>query len=429
MKTLAALGPGHAAACYVLAGWSRIRRPSVCGALASCWLLVASTVVPAQASRTGGPSVRVVYAASDEIAPQLEQTLRSESRLPGARASVERSSAIDPSALLSLSAEGSSALARIFVDVTRADRAWVFVVGRDSSRLFARSLPRVGSAVVDVAQIGEIVRSSVQALAAGAQVGLSPPPDAAVSAVRAEEAPAADLPPTATGPSPPRPDGAPFTTAPKAYRRRPPPLAAPASVPEWDAAAAARVPASERVAPSATQWLAGLLYGVGMRSSGGELAHGPGVYTGLRFGQSELRAGGLVSAQFEPRRIARPGVSAQLSSCVLRAGPLLDWTVGSHAALGFALFAGAELLRASVQTSRSDWIVDPGQASVAALARLGAQLSFQLRAAEHLELAVSLVGDVDLVDTRFVVRSQLGDAVVDQPWRVRPSLVLAVGWY
>ena len=411
----------------------------LCEALAGWLQFGAGTDAAAQASRTSSPgtAVRVVYAASDELAGELERTLRAESRLAGARAKVERAASIDPTQLLLLRPEGPGALARIFVDVTRADRAWVFVVGRDSSRMFARSLPRVGSAAVELAQIGEIVRSSVQALALGAQIGLSPPSLPPVQTATAE--PAIPAPPRAAAiaatQTQTQPDAA--TRASTAVRA-PPPWAARRALPST-AAQTGPTPDQSTSLPTAAQphasddaglhWLVGLLYGIGARSTGGELAHGPGVYTGLRFGRSVLRGGGLVSAQFEPRRIARAGLTAQLSSFVLRAGPSVDWRVGAHSALGFAVFAGTELLRAAVQTSRADWIIDSQQASFVALARLGGQMSLHLRAPGHLELAVSLVGDVDLVDTRFVVRSQLGDAVIDRPWRVRPSLVLALGWY
>jgi hypothetical protein len=398
----------------------------VCGLLAGCWPLALRTPALAQAPRADEPAVRVVYAASDELAAELEPTLRNESRAPGARVTVRRTAAIDPTELLMLGAEGAGTLARIFVDMTRPHRAWVFVVGRDSSRIFARSLPRAGGSAVEVAQIGEVVRSSVQALALGAQVGLSPPAQLNASApaarpVESSRATTAPRSPRATAASRvPGANAAPLTAA---------TLHARSSAARGSDAATAAAPAAADEGAADVHWLAGLLYGIGLRSSGGELAHGPGLYAGLRFGRAQLRPGGLVSAQFEPRRIARPGVSAQLSSCVLRAGPALDWTLGARSALGFALFAGAELLRASVQISRADWVVASDQAAIAALARLGAQVSFHLRAAEHLELALSLVGDVDLVDTRFVVRSQQGDAIIDRPWRVRPSLVLALGWY
>jgi hypothetical protein len=320
-----------------------------------------------------GERVQVAYASRDTEAADLATTLRSAIDLPDISGEVQRVIQVDPRALIVAEPEPVAPLARIWVDLTGSDRALVYVVDRTWTRTFIRSIPRVpGNIALDHAQVAEVVRSAVQALQEGAVIGIAREP-------------------------------APSRAAPEQ-------AAVPAS------------PARDRGA-----WFGGgVLYAVGLRASG-ELGQGPGLY-GYGLGRlGEFGLGGVLTLQYQPHRASGAGVEARLDTLALRAGPLLEFVRTSALAPRIAIAVGADLVHIDPEVRATQ--VAAGDAHWAAFPVLSASLGLRAQLTRDVELSVALAADLDLVDTRYVVSGASGVRVVEDPFRVRPALVVGVGFF
>lgn len=340
---------------------------ALCGA--SAWI---GLDTPHTRAQSPGERVRVAYASRDAEADDLATTLQSAIDLPQVTGDVQRVAQVDPRALIVVEPELVAPLARIWVDLSGSERALVYVVDRSWTRTFIRSIPRVpGNVALDHAQVGEIVRSAVQALQEGAVIGVARAP----------------LPPSAP---PPRP---------------------------------AREPVHE---PDRGAWFGGgPLYAVGLRAEG-ELAQGPGLY-GYALGRlAEVGFGGVLTLQYQPHRASGPGVDARLDTLALRAGPLLELTRSRRLAPRISIAGGADLVHIDPD-ARAMQIAADG-AHWAAFPVISATLGLRARLTRDIELWVALAADLDLVDTRYVLSGPSGVRVVEDPFRVRPALLVSFGF-
>lgn len=343
---------------------------------------------PYASAAADGPihQVRVVYAASDGQAADLEKTLKASVDLPNVTAAVERVSNIDVNIPFTLAGEEEAPLARIFVDITRSEGAWLYVVDATGRRVFARSVPRLpDNPALEDAQIGEIVRGAVQALSQGAVIGIAVAPAPVSTAVAASKTPIAE--------------------ASKPARR--------------DSAS------SDHKDPST--WTIGAFYGVGLRADAGAIAQGPGLSGSWLSGRRRFCWGAFASAQYQPHRIARSEVSAQLYTAALRAGPMFEAPLSSAAAVQLSLAGGADAVSLSADTARGDVVVNAGRTLF--FATLQSILGLRYRVTNHVAVTVSAAVDFDLVDTRFVRQDGKRSVSIEDPWTVRPSLLLGVGLY
>jgi hypothetical protein len=346
---------------------------------------------PCASAAADGPihHVRIVYAASDGQAADLEKTLKASVDLPNVTAAVERVSNIDVNIPFTLAGEEEAPLARIFVDTTRSEGAWLYVVDATGRRVFARSVPRLpDNPALEDAQIGEIVRGAVQALSQGAVIGIAVPPAPVSTAVAASETP---------------------------------PIAE-ASEPARDSASST---SSDHKDPST--WTIGAFYGVGLRADAGAIAQGPGLSGSWLSGRHRFCWGGFASAQYQPHRIARAAVSAQLYTAALRAGPMFEAPLSSAAAVQLSLAGGADVVSLSADTARDDVVVNAGRTLF--FAALQSILGLRYRVSDQVAVTLSAAVDVDLIDTRFTRQEAKRSISIEDPWTVRPSLLLGVGLY
>ena len=342
--------------------------------LATCWacacLLFAALPVRA------ADRVQVAYAATDREADEVALTLRSALDLPALQVDLRRVSSVDPRALLVAVPETTRPLARIWVDLNRDGRAFVYVVDRSWTRTYVRSLPRTAdNFALDCAQVGEIVHSAVQALQEGAVIGL-----------------AIERPPRVVDEAAPSPD------------------------------AAVRPPRSA----SHGQLGGGASYSIGPRASG-ELAQGPGLYGYLLAPLGAVRLGGLLALAYQPHRVTGQGAQARLDTFALRAGPLLEFAHDNRLAPRVMLAAGADIVRLEPTASAAD--VEPVSARTLAYPMLSLMAGLRAHLTHDVELLVALALDVDLVDTRYVRDLRDGTRVIEDPFRVRPSLLLCLGFF
>ena len=323
-------------------------------------------------ARAESQRVELAYAASDAEAPDLERTLANALDLDRIAPALRRVAAVDPRALLEPEPHAPPALAYIWVDFTRPERALIYVVDRAWTRTYVRALARSpNNAALDHAQAGEIVRSAVQALQEGAQIGIAR---------------------TAPARATPHPE------------RAPPERPLPARRPQLGA---------------------GLSYALGPRAGGAELDQGPGAYSYVLAPAGSLRAGGIVALQYRLHRIESARASARLDTLALRAGPLLEIAPTHALRARISVGCGADAVHidpqagASVALDRARWVLFP---------LLTAALGISAPLSHESELLIDLVADIDLVDTRYVVRGGTAELVVENPWPVRPSLRVGVGF-
>jgi hypothetical protein len=265
--------------------------------------------------------------------------------------------------------------ARIWVDMTRGAHVVIYVVDHSWTHTYVRTLLRApDNPALDHAQAGEIVRSAVQALQEGAVIGIArvqPSAPAQVAAPLAEQLPRA-----------PPPEGPGFG--------------------------------------------GGLFYAIGLRADGAAIAHGPGAYGYALAPAGALRLGGALALQYQPHHIAAAGAGARLDTLALRAGPVLEGAL-SALAVQLSLAAGADLVHIDPDATARGLHADA--ARWAAFPLLEASIGVRAPLSRLLELLVALVADAELVDTRYVIRSGASATVIENPWNVRPSLRVGLGFH
>jgi hypothetical protein len=331
------------------------------------------------ASRARAEHVVAAYAAPDAEANELELTLQSALDLPALTHELRRVAAVDARALIIADPSAPEALARIWVDFARDGKAFVYVVDRSWTRTYIRSLPRTpGNTALDCAQVGEIVRSAVQALQEGAVIGIAI--EHAEAQLSSGEAPS-------VAPAP-----------------------APAAAPHGTRA----------------RFGFGASYAVALRASG-ELSHGPGLYAYALAQGDNVAIGGMLSAAYRPHRIEGQGLEARLDTVALRAGPVLELGARRTLAPRVAILGGVDLLH--LDPSAHGDAVDAGAERVLAYPMLAVLAGLRARLTRDVELMIDFALDVDLVDTRYVRDANAGPRVVEDPFAVRPALQLDLGFY
>lgn len=342
-----------------------------------CSLL--TLLLPAQVAHAQSEQrVYLSYAASDDEALALADTLASALQLPGIITRLTRVPEVDARSIVRAPAADALALACIWVDLREARRASVYIVERSGKRVFVRSLERApDNRQLDHAQVGEIVRGAVQALLQGAVIGIATPQPLA----QAGELPA----------QPARADAEPT--------------------------------------PRVT-FGAGVLYAAGLQAQAADVTHGPGVYVFLLRAVAHpesLAWGGLASARYASHRMARADVSARLDTLMLRAGPACDVPWSARTGLRLSLGLGVDLVALAPDARGSAGRADSSRTLAFAMLQLGAALRH--RPTRDIELSISLLLDVDAVDTRYVLQRGAQQVNVEDPWRVRPSLALGFGFF
>jgi hypothetical protein len=345
-------------------------RAAVIGCACAAWL-IAPAHVDAQ------DRVTLSYAASDDEAADLERTLSSALDLPELRCELSRVATVSARGLLDPVPGAEPALARIWVDVTGAERAVIYVVDRSWTHTYIRTLLRAqDNTALDHAQIGEIVRSAVQALQEGAVIGIAREQLIVPETSAPHTEPAVTLPPESK---------------------------------------------SDRF------WLgAGLSYSIGLRADGAAIAHGPGAYGYALAALGAVRLGGMLALQYQPYRIEHGGTAARLDTLALRAGPIFETALGRSFNVQLGLAFGSDLVHIDPESDASG--VTPDRAHWAAFPLVEAIVGARVPLTSAFELLVALVADADLVDTRYVIRSGAGTQVVEDPWPVRPALRVGLGF-
>jgi hypothetical protein len=189
-----------------------------------------------------------------------------------------------------------------------------------------------------------------------------------------------------------------------------------------------RSPAKAGILPSQqpSRWYASAVYG-GAVFSANSVVHGPRLLLNVPLVRATLQwwlFGGAryqipVSLQRQPVGVRLWAVGAEGGVAVLRR--LGDrWRAGASASGELELTRVEPFVTAGVATASSPYFASAPLARVAVTAQRNLFSDYQL--------LVEASAAVDPIGTRYTVRQGSADAVVFQPWRVRPGLAFGVSF-
>ena len=294
--------------------------------------------------------------------------------------------ALDPREVLTPDETAPPAIARVWVDAS-GPRTTIYLVDGEWERILVRHVPlEAGFDEVGREQVAHIVYAAVEALMAGARIGLT----------RAEAREELGVPEPPPAPEPPAP------------------------VEEAEPA-----PPSIEV-PSELSGDASFGYLGQLFADGPTLRHAVSLQGSLLLGRASPRLALSLGVDFFPDS-GHEGAGVRIA--------LRSWVLRFEAGVDFALSESTSL-RATGGLGLDATSVEPGDARDApvrlseAFDAVGPLLI--LRGAVHQRLweligvSAGVLFDIDLVDARYVVASDAGDQPVVDPWILRPAIWVAL---
>jgi len=272
-----------------------------------------------------------------------------------------RAGDVDPVDVVLPPAHPPPALARIWIAPTR-EGATVYVVDSKWNRILVRHVPLPGGLEVAAREeLAQIVYSTVEALKAGAEIGVVKPAEAEPAPVIA----------------PPRPRVT--TEAQVRYTGR---LAGRGSPIDHEVALAAAFASRKRASAPVI-----------------------GVALGYRFPDTETTE----------------TVGIRSSGALLRLEAGFELALGNGTSLRPGVGLGLELEFVDSRTvSGSGVVPEPSQVALWPLA--SASVGVFHRLSGSLSVAAALSADVDILGERYAVEDSTGDTIVAKPWAVRPGI-------
>jgi hypothetical protein len=362
------------------------------------WLLfITLLLLPRPAAAQSAPSkdVEVVAAGEPQVVDAFEQRLRLLLREYPVQVRWTIAREFRPRDVFVT--EEQAALARIWLDARATSRIVIYLVDDAHERFLVRVVP-LESGYDEVAResVGTIVQSSVEALLAGASVGVTR--QAAEEQVQAIE--------PAPKPAPPN-ERAQHTPPPKAVESK----AAPARPSEADVFAL------------------DLGYRAHVLDRSPLVLHGPELGVALGVARPE---GWQLTAQFAlgyrvPVRWSAEGVGASFQGAALRVASGVRHALGPQNALALLLTAGVDWLHVTPRVTSSD---ERARAAFEVFQpALGLTLEWQLSFSHRLAAWLALGVERDVLGNHFDVQSAGQRRTVLQPWVVSPVASLGLRWW
>jgi hypothetical protein len=289
---------------------------------------------------------------------------------------------LDPRVVLEPEPDAPPALARIWIELGGA-RTTVYLVDGEWERILVRHIPSDGPALDEVGreQIAHIVHAAVEALLDGARIGLTQ------DQARAELGVAPRV-------TPPEPEPEPTPQAP--------------------------------VAPSELAADFAIGYAPQLFADGPTLRHAVLALVSMLVGRGSPRLAIALGVDFWPTTGHEGGgVRLDLRSLLVRFEAGVDIDLTEETSLRATAGLTIDLTAVEPRTvPGSDVAVASPWDAVGPLASV--RVAAHQRLYEWVGLSGGLLFDVDLLDTRYVVRASMRDQTVVDPWPVRPALFVAV---
>jgi len=343
--------------------------------------LAVSIVIAASslAQTSSGEAVDVVIAADDVSAPAMRAVVIELIARLHLATNVTFAPGVNAAELITPRAGAEPRVARVWVDLSKPERATLYLVDRDWERILIRHVRKLpGHEELAREAIGHILETAVDALAHGARIG-----------VTREEA--------------------------RLEFERSAPVEAPPR------------PALTQVAPGPRLEF-GAMYEAELYAQGAVVATGPtgSFYVGGPRGT--LRPGGWLTLQYRlPTIVDEAPLGVRLEGGTGRALATIDLAVRPRLAVRFGAGLGIDVLHTSPRLESSPGTTrGTDEDFVVLVARVSGGASWSLSADLALTLIVSC--DLDPSGTRYVVAVDSVTVPVLSPWPVRPALALGVTW-
>jgi hypothetical protein len=342
------------------------------------------------ADEAGRGAVDVVVVGSEAEAKPMRAVAEELLSRLGVDEAITFAARVDPAEVINPRAGAEPRVARAWIDLSRPDRATLYLVDREWERVLIRHLRKTpGHEELAREAMGHILENAVDALLHGARIGV----------VREEARRELE---EARSPAPP-PDGS-----------APPSAAVP---PE----AATPPPPSQRLG---LEW--GALYEAELYADGGVITHGPAATLVVGPREGTLRPALWLTLQYRlPLQIDAQPLGVRLDAGAARALAAVDAEVGKRVALRFGVGGGVDaihmtpLTESGLQVNRA---ID--QTFAVVVARSSAGLAYALSPRIAIVSVVSC--DLDLSGTRYVSVVDGSPTAALSPWTLRPALSIGV---
>ncbi|MBN1606221.1 MAG: hypothetical protein JW940_06285 [Polyangiaceae bacterium] len=355
----------------------------------------------ASAPRDSRP-VEIVFAGKEPDVLAVRRIVRELLERDGVVVHTSRTDSIEATTVLS--DHGGSAAVYIWIDLRRRREARLFLTSSDGERIVIRRV-RLADGLDELGReaIGQIVESSVLALASGVQVGMSR--DEAQRVMNTEE------------PDPPKP-------AVSAADRHAAGSAAPSAAGGSQPASAAGGSGQPRTAP--VTYRVGLGYGAAAFLPGAVVEHGPllGAAVGSKRGSPRLAL--EVTGQYRVPVSASTGeVTLTFNGASFRLEAGSEFWIGEQAWFGALAGAGLDVIRVVPERAAEPALaLAPAAVFVNGAAR--ATVLAGRRVWPSLAVSVSAFADISLTRTHYDVHLRGVTFPTLTPWPVRPGLSLAL---
>lgn len=334
---------------------------------ASCGAAALVTVTMAAASSslaqpTGVNRVDVVIVAAEPDARAMRAVVDELIARLRVDATVTFANTLNPDEVITPRRGAEARLARAWVDLSKSERATIYLADRDWARVLVRHVPTMaGHEELAREAIGHILETAVDALAHGAHIGIEP-------------APASSIP------------------------------RSPVAPPHWELGAAYE---GEVYAP-------------------GVLTDGPAASLYVGSSRGAVRPGGWLIAQYRlPLTFDSAPIGVRLDGGGLRALATIEVEVGKGTTLRFGVGPGVDLERMTPRLEGRPG-TQPGSDQTFALfiGRVSGALVASL--SSHLVFSLAASCDIDPSGTRYSASVDGVDQTVLAPWGVRPALSLGL---
>jgi hypothetical protein len=365
---------------------------------------------PASAGPKRGERVEVVTAGPE--AKELEDVLRELVGYLPVKPHYARVDTVDAREVLTPPPSPAPALARVWIDLSNPQRATVFIVDGPWERVLVRHIP-LKSGVDEVAreQIAHVVSAAIDALANGAEIGLTREEVKRSLFGKDEEA----TPPLKEEPPPPRHERrhpAPGSSAPaEDYSTR--------DVYDWSGPALDAPPLD-----------LGLYYEVESWSGDALFVHGPAAALHSAFTRALSGPGIWVSAQYRfAVTVDRPPIGVRLHTGGLRALGTYDFPLAPGTRLRTGAGLGVDVVDIEPRLIEAGGNARPTQERTTFVPLARAAVALQQRLLERTNLTVAFALDVELSNARYTVDQNGSANEVFDPWTLRPAIFLGVSSY
>jgi hypothetical protein len=354
----------------------RSRRAPV--VLVATVVAVLAAVSSGLAQTSTAESVDVVIAAEDAAALSMREIVVELIARLRLVAAVTFAPAVNPGELITPRAGAEPRVARVWVDLSKPDRATLYLVDREWERILIRHVRKMpGHEELAREAIGHILETAVDALAHGARIGIT-----------REEARA--------------------------------------EIEKSSAALEPASPAAPREADQGARFEFGALYEAEVFAQNGVIAHGPvgGIYAGAARGT--VRPGGWLTLQYRfPVVVEAAPLGVRLETFTARALATIDLALGGDLGVRFGAGPGVDVLHTSPRLEGSPGTMLRNSEDFAVVvARVSGVFFWSLT--RNVAIALMVSCDLDPTGSRYVALVDGVATPVLSPWPVRPAFSLGV---